>query len=122
MCVFFLDMQAVNSCPEYPVHNYTLVVVDSEGNRATQTSQATGDIVNIAISGLREDTRYSYQVLGTNQFGDSNPSSPVDIGKHSSENWVLFLMLLSSDYRCAECHHLSSGWQHLHHQLCLPGR
>ena len=69
------------SCPQYPVHNYTLVVVDSEGNRTTQTSQATGDIVSIAISGLRENTRYRYHVIATNQFGDSNRSTPVKIGE-----------------------------------------
>ena len=69
------SIQDVSSCPEYPVHNYTLVVVDSEGSRTTQTSQATGDIVNIAISGLRENTRYSYYVIATNEFGDSNPSA-----------------------------------------------
>ena len=104
------------------MHNYTLVVVDSEGNRATQTSQATGDVVSIAVSDLRENTRYSYYVIAANQFGNSNSSTLVEISEHSSENWVLFLMLLSSDYRCAECYHLSSGRQHLHHQLCLPGR
>ena len=75
-------MQDSTRCPEYPVHNYTLVVVDSEGNRATQTSQATGNIVNITISGLRENTHYSYHVLATNQFGDSNSStSVVEIGE-----------------------------------------
>ena len=63
------------------MHNYTLVVVDSEGNRATQTSQATGDVANILISGLIENTCYRYQVLATNQFGDSDPSTPVEIGK-----------------------------------------
>ena len=67
------------------MHNYTLVVEDSEGNRTTQTSQATGDIVSIAISGLIESTHYSYHVIATNQFGDSNPSTLVEIGKHSSQ-------------------------------------
>ena len=55
------------------------MVVDSEGNRTTQTSQATGDIVNIAISDLIENTRYSYHVIATNQFGNSNPSTAVEI-------------------------------------------
>ena len=64
------------------MHNYTLVVEDSEGNRATQTSQATGDVANISISGLIENTCYSYQVLATNQFGGSNPSTPMEIGKY----------------------------------------
>ena len=68
------------------MHNYTLVVVDSEGNRTTQTSHATGDIVNITISGLMENTRYRYHVIATNQFGASPASTPVEIGKHSSEN------------------------------------
>ena len=68
------SLQDVTACPEYPVHNYTLVVVDSEGNRATQTSQTTGDIVNISISGLIENPCYSYYVIATNQFGNSRPS------------------------------------------------
>ena len=63
------------------MHNYTLVVEDSEGGITTQTSQATGDIVNIVISGLREGTCYNYQVLATNQFGNSNPSISVVVCK-----------------------------------------
>ena len=82
------SLQDVTSCPEYPVHNYTLVVVDSEGNRTTQTSQATGDVVNIAISGLRENLRYSYHVIATNQFGDSNRSTPVEIGEKYESAWI----------------------------------
>ena len=69
------------------MYNYTLVVVDSEGDKTSQTSQATGDIVSIDISDLREDTRYNYHVLATNQFGNSNSSTPVEISKHSSENY-----------------------------------
>ena len=63
------------------MHNYTLVVVDSEGNRTIQTSQATGDIVNISISGLLENTCLGYHVLATNQFGDSKPSVAVYVCK-----------------------------------------
>lgn len=77
--------QNVTPCSEYPVHSYTLVVVDSGGITTTQTSQATEDTVNIAISGLRENSHYSYYVLATNQFGDSNPSTPVNIGEYSSD-------------------------------------
>ena len=69
----------------YPALSYTLVVVDSEGTGTTQTSQATGGIVNITIPGLIEDTRYSYHVIATNQFGESNSSSPVEISECSSE-------------------------------------
>ena len=64
-----------------PVLNYTLVVEDPEGDITTRTSQATGDIVSITIPGLMENTRYSYHVIATNQFGDSNPSSPVKFGE-----------------------------------------
>ena len=63
------------------MHNYTLVVEDSAGDRITETSQATGDTVSIAISGLIENTRYSYHVIATNQFGASPASTPVIIGK-----------------------------------------
>ena len=52
------------------MHNYTLVVEDSEGNRISKTSQATGDVVNITISDLKENSYYSYYVLATNQLGD----------------------------------------------------
>ena len=72
--VSLFSIQDVTACLEYPVHNYTLVVEDSEGNRATQTSQATGDIVEISISGLKENSCYSYHVIATNQFGESRPS------------------------------------------------
>ena len=64
------------------MRNYTLVVVDSEGNRATQTSQATGDVVNITISDLIENMCYSYHVLATNWFGDSKPAAAVVVCKH----------------------------------------
>ena len=52
------------------MHNYTLVVVDSEGNRISKASQATGDIVNITIRDLKENSYYSYYVLATNQLGN----------------------------------------------------
>ena len=68
------------------MHNYTLVVEDSEGNGATQTSQATGDIVNVSISGLMENVCYSYHVLATNQFGHSKPSAAVVVCKHTIHN------------------------------------
>lgn len=78
-----LLLQKLTICPEYPVHSYTLVVEDSEGNMTTHTSQATDhmDTVTITVSGLRKNSRYSYYVLATNQFGDSNPSTPVSVGK-----------------------------------------
>ena len=57
------------------------MVVDSEGDRITRTSQATGETVSIAISDLRENTRYSYHVIATNQFGDSNRSTRLEIGE-----------------------------------------
>lgn len=63
------------------MHNYTLVVEDTEGNRTTQTSQATGDRVSIVISDLTENARHSYHVLATNQFGNSHISTPVEIGE-----------------------------------------
>ena len=92
-------------CPEYPVLNYTLVVVNSEGGITTQISQAPGDVVNIAISGLREDTCYIYQVLATNQFGNSNPSISVEVCKciecivhnHGHKSKLVFYVVAVND-------------------------
>ena len=75
VCRYSLQGAGVISCPE---RNYTLVVVDSEGTRATQTSQATGDVVNIVVRDLRENTRYRYHVVATNRFGNSDPSTTVE--------------------------------------------
>ena len=75
MCVI-MHMQ---STMRWAVDNYTLVVVDSEGSRVAQTSQATGGVVDIVIRGLVENTRYWYHVIATNQFGSSSPSTPVEI-------------------------------------------
>lgn len=58
-----------------------LVVEGSSGNTSAKTLQATGEVVNIAITGLRENSQYSYYVLAANQFGNSS-SSPVEIGEN----------------------------------------
>ena len=68
-------------CPAYPVHNYTLVVGDSGGNRTAHTSPASGDTVHLVVEGLLENTSYWYYVVATNQFGSSNHSTPVQMGE-----------------------------------------
>ena len=70
----FYHAQDVMECQDYPVHNYTLVLKNPEGQRAVRTSQATGDVVSITIEGLKEDTLYTYCVTASNQFGTSKAS------------------------------------------------
>ena len=57
------------------------MVEDSQGRKTNATAQATGGFVNIAIGGLPEDTPHSYHVLATNQFGNSSPSTSVEISE-----------------------------------------
>ena len=66
-------------CPDYPPHNYNLIVEDSEGNMTIQTSLATGSLIKIDAEDLMEDTRYCFYVVAPNQFGSSNQSSSVEI-------------------------------------------
>ena len=74
-------IQDVTSCPAYPPHNYTLVVVeDSEENMTAETALATGSVIRIDAHNLMEDTHYFYYVVATNQFGSSNQSAHIRIG------------------------------------------
>ena len=52
---------------------YTLVLVDSEGNRRNETSLSlTG---NLSISGLMENTCYTYYIVAVNSIGNQTSSS-----------------------------------------------
>ncbi len=68
-------------CPDYPVHNYTLVV--NNGNwslSTTQTSQATsGAQVKLVVEALMENSQFTYYVKATNRFGDSNSSNSTEL-------------------------------------------
>ena len=76
-------MQNFVSCPAYPPHNYTLVVVeDSEENMTVEAALATGSVIRIVVNDLIEDTHYMYYVVATNQFGRSNQSTPIRIGNY----------------------------------------
>jgi hypothetical protein len=57
--------------------------VDSEENRTIHKVNVTDPQVstNITVSALRENSQYHYQILASNQFGSSLPSTPVEIGK-----------------------------------------
>ena len=77
-------MQDATSCPAYPPHNYTLVVVEDSGENLTdpivQTELATGaNVIRIAVSDLMENTNYLYYMMSTNQFG-SQQSASMGIG------------------------------------------
>ena len=78
-------MQDATSCPAYPPHNYTLVVVEDSGENLTdpivQTELANGgSVIRIAVSDLMENTHYLYSVIATNEFGSSHQSTSMGIG------------------------------------------
>ncbi len=68
----------ITSCPEYPVTSYTLVIVDSEGNRINQSS--LGRSLSLEVNMLMENSLYSYYIMATNRIGDS-ASTSIDISK-----------------------------------------
>ena len=89
-------MQVITSCPDYPPHNYTLVVVgDSWTDPIFQTALATGGSV-IKID-LMWNTHYLYYMISTNRFGSSHQSASVGIGRYvlGINNLVLIIPLLS---------------------------
>ncbi len=79
-------MMMGTSCPEYPVTSYTLVIVDSEGNRINQSSLfTTGRSLSLEVNMLMENSLYSYYIMATNRIGDSESTS-IDICKYYSNH------------------------------------
>ncbi len=64
--------------------SYTLVIVDSEGNRIDQSSLVTtGQSLSLEVNRLMENSLYSYYIMATNRIGDSESTS-VNISKYIS--------------------------------------
>ncbi len=62
--------------------SYTLVIVDSEGNRINQSSLVTtGRSLSLEVNMLMENSLYSYYIMATNRIGDSESTS-INIGKY----------------------------------------
>ncbi len=60
--------------------SYTLVIVDSEGNRINQSSLVTtGRSLSLEVDMLMENSLYSYYIMDTNRIGDSESTS-INIG------------------------------------------
>ncbi len=56
--------------------SYTLVIVDSEGNRINQSSLVTaGRSLSVEVNMLMENSLYSYYIMATNRIGDSESTS-----------------------------------------------
>ncbi len=56
--------------------SYTLVIVDSEGNRLDQSSLVTtGRSLSLEVNMLMENSLYSYYIRATNRIGDSESTS-----------------------------------------------
>ncbi len=71
----------ITGCPEYPVTSYTLVIVDSEGNRLDLSSLVTtGQSLSLEVNRLMENSLYSYYIMATNRIGDSESTS-INISK-----------------------------------------
>ena len=67
---------------EYPVTSYTLVLVDSEGGKRNRSSSVTtGRPLSISVTGLVENSMYSYYIMATNRIGDS-ASTSINISKY----------------------------------------
>ncbi len=62
--------------------SYTLVIVDSEGNRINQSSLiTTGQSLSLEVNMLMENSLYSYYIMATNRIGDI-ASTSINIGKY----------------------------------------
>ncbi len=64
--------------------SYTLVIVDSEGNRINQSSLVTtGASLSLDVNRLIENSLYSYYIMATNRIGDSESTS-IYISKYNN--------------------------------------
>ena len=77
--LYYLNIQAISSCPDYPITNYSLFLEDSGKKRIAQIVSASGSVISFSVDGLMENRRYVYYVTGTNQYGASNRSPVVAI-------------------------------------------
>jgi hypothetical protein len=82
-CITYFPDKNVAQCPEYPVLSYTYLV-----ENATTLINITEAARDVTIDGLRENSRYHYQILASNQFGYSPPATPVEIGKLSLRTYL----------------------------------
>jgi hypothetical protein len=93
---------------------------------ATTLINITEAARNVTVDGLRENSRYHYQILASNQFGSSSPSTPVEIGKSTHGTFVIIVQyawtpsrkgnhtILWPFYPCSN--HGCPGYYHLLHQ------
>ena len=82
MCVYNYT-QGATSCPDYPVINYTLVLIEaSTRDMEMLTLEETSDGVFLLDERYVEyNSRYSYYVLVIHDLGTVQ-STPVQIGIH----------------------------------------
>ena len=78
----YIIIQGATSCPDYPVTNHTLVLLEtSTGDMEMISLEETSDgVIMLEERELEENSQYLFHVIVSNNVGEI-PSPPLKIGR-----------------------------------------
>ena len=81
-CCVHTHTQGATSCPDYPVTNHTLVLIESSTSEMIKMEETSDDLSLLAEKYVKENSMYSYHVLVI-QDAETVQSTQVQIGTYN---------------------------------------
>ena len=83
LCCVHTRIQGATSCPDYPVTNHTLVLIESSTSEMIKMEETSDHLSLLAEKYVKENSMYSYHVFVINEAGTVQ-STQVQIGTYNN--------------------------------------